>query len=415
MILHVDGDGFFAACEMSRRPDLKGKPVVVGEERGIACAMSYEAKALGITRAMPIFKIKREFPDVVILPSHFELYEMYSEKLYRVLCSHFGQVEWYSIDECFAEIPASYAKKHGSWEKALMFVKQDVQKQLGITFSFGLSSTKVLAKIASKIQKPDGCVVLLESDREDILKKTKINSVWGIGWRLSSHFMKMGIMDASSLVSYPVFPLKGRFGEPVVRLWYELQGIRKLPLETHSRIQKSLQATRSFTATKDKEFIFSELSRNLEILCRRLRRQKLFVKTLGFYLKTSGKPTHYFSADVVLETYTQSPIDTIRKVRDAFDQVFHDGSVYRSTGAVAYAVVPASRIPQDLFGIQKTANRINGYLEALDTIEESFGYGTISLGSSLRSIQKRREDQVARDKKDSYIWNLPLPYLGEVS
>jgi hypothetical protein len=95
--------------------------------------------------------------------------------------------------------------------------------------------------------------------------------------------------------------------------------------------------------------------------------------------------------------------------------VFHNGSVYRSTETVAYAIVPASRIPQDLFGIQKTANRINGYLEALDTIEESFGYGTISLGSSLRSIQKRREDQVARDKKDSYIWNLPLPYLGEVS
>src|SRR3989338_9935236 len=99
-ILHIDGDAFFASCEISRRPDLKGKPVVVGEERGIACALTYEAKALGVYREMPIFKIRQEYPQVAVLSSHFELYEKYRENLVQILRENLPLVESYSIDEC---------------------------------------------------------------------------------------------------------------------------------------------------------------------------------------------------------------------------------------------------------------------------------------------------------------------------
>ena len=85
VILHIDGDAFFASCEIARRPDLLGKPVVVGEDRGIACAMSPQAKKLGVYRGMPVFKIKKEFPDVVVLSSHFELYEKNHENLAEIL------------------------------------------------------------------------------------------------------------------------------------------------------------------------------------------------------------------------------------------------------------------------------------------------------------------------------------------
>ena len=123
-VLHVDGDGFFASCEISRRPDLKGKPVVVGEERGIASAMSYEAKRLGVTRGMPIFKVRQEFPQVTILSSHFELYEQFASALYSILTKHFANVEWYSIDECFAEVPVTYMERFGSWEIAITALKK---------------------------------------------------------------------------------------------------------------------------------------------------------------------------------------------------------------------------------------------------------------------------------------------------
>lgn len=88
VILHVDGDNFFVSCEVARLPHLYGKPVVVGAERGIATAMNVQAKQLGITRGMPVFKIKKEFPSVTILPAHFELYEKYSDNLFSILTNY---------------------------------------------------------------------------------------------------------------------------------------------------------------------------------------------------------------------------------------------------------------------------------------------------------------------------------------
>jgi nucleotidyltransferase/DNA polymerase involved in DNA repair len=97
--VHIDGDSFFAACEIAARPYLRGKPVVVGEERGIATAMSKEAKAIGIVRGDPIFKIKKEFPTVHIIQSHFDLYEKYCKNLFDLLKEVTDNVECYSIDE----------------------------------------------------------------------------------------------------------------------------------------------------------------------------------------------------------------------------------------------------------------------------------------------------------------------------
>src|ERR1700743_1359130 len=104
MILHIDGDAFFAACEVSRNPWLRGKPVVTGQERGIVSAATYEAKRLGIHRAMPIFRVKREFPQVIILPGDYELYGMYATRLYAIARRYARVVEEYGIDECFADL-----------------------------------------------------------------------------------------------------------------------------------------------------------------------------------------------------------------------------------------------------------------------------------------------------------------------
>jgi nucleotidyltransferase/DNA polymerase involved in DNA repair len=103
-ILHIDGDAFFASCEVSRRPDLFGKAVVVGEERGIATALTYPAKHLGIKRGDPIFKIKKEYPNVTILSSHFELYRKFAYNLAEILRDEVDKFEAYSIDECFATL-----------------------------------------------------------------------------------------------------------------------------------------------------------------------------------------------------------------------------------------------------------------------------------------------------------------------
>src|SRR5674476_93267 len=110
LFLHVDGDSFFVSCEVSQHREYRGLPVIVGEDRGIAVAMSYEAKKLGVTRGMPIFRIKKLYPEVVILSHHFDLYHDISNKMHQILESYCQTIEVYSIDECFAVVEPSEIK-----------------------------------------------------------------------------------------------------------------------------------------------------------------------------------------------------------------------------------------------------------------------------------------------------------------
>lgn len=417
-ILHVDGDGFFAACEVARRPDLRGKPVVVGQDRGIACAMTYEAKHLGITRATPIFEIRKKFPEVVILPTHFELYEAYSEKLYRVLCSHLKTVEWYSIDECFAVMPKSMMKRHGSWQAAIQMIKDDVQSQLGITFSFGLADTKVLAKVASKMEKPDGCTVLDEPGREAALQALAIEGVWGIGWKTSEKLRKKGIQSALDFVRRPEEYIQAWFAEPIQVIWHELRGKRISEIHTGHGDKKSLQATRSFSpASDDAQFVWSELSRNVEIACRRLRDQGLVTRSFSVFVKSKSITRRTTGESFNLPFYTQNPSDMLGSVRAVYQDLMrlHPGMRYRATGVSVYGLVRKESLPPDLFGDQEEKFQHDGYLGAVDGIQDKFGHGSISLGSSMKSLARRKLERAGYARTDSYVWNLPLPYLGEVS
>jgi hypothetical protein len=166
LFLHADGDSFFVACEVAKEPQYKGKPVVVGGDRGVAVAMSAEAKKLGVTRGMPVFQIKRDFPTVIVLPHNFDLYNHISRQVYEILCSYLSLVEIYSIDECFALVKPSDVVFAGSPEKLLTEIKHEIQETCGVTYSFGLARTKALAKTASKLNKPNGLVMLLDSEDE---------------------------------------------------------------------------------------------------------------------------------------------------------------------------------------------------------------------------------------------------------
>jgi DNA polymerase-4/DNA polymerase V len=155
-VLHIDGDAFFASCEQARDPQLQGKPVITGKERGIASSMSYEAKARGVTRGMRLFEIKRLCPDAVILPSDYETYSLLSQRLFAIVRRYTPEVEEYSIDEVFADLTGLRRPLRMSYEQMAAKIKHELDTELGFTFSVGLAPNKVLAKIASKWQKPSG-------------------------------------------------------------------------------------------------------------------------------------------------------------------------------------------------------------------------------------------------------------------
>src|SRR3954470_12144212 len=140
IILHLDGDGFFASCEVALNPKLKGLPVVTGQERGIATAMTPEAKALGIHRGMPVFQIRKLYPEAIVVQSNYHNYGIFAQRMYDIVRRFTDRVEEYSIDECFADITGLERHERGqevTYEQIARSIKDTLYRELGMTFSVG--------------------------------------------------------------------------------------------------------------------------------------------------------------------------------------------------------------------------------------------------------------------------------------
>ncbi|MEN6622545.1 MAG: DNA polymerase IV, partial [Smithella sp.] len=163
-IAHIDGDAFFTSCEEAIHPELRGKPLITGGERGIVACASYSAKKIGVKRGVPLHEAKIMCPDLIILPSDYETYSLFSRRMFNIMRRFTPDVEEYSIDEAFTDITGMRRALHSSYEEIALRMKKEIERELGITVSVGLSITKVLAKIASKHQKPAGMTIIKGRD-----------------------------------------------------------------------------------------------------------------------------------------------------------------------------------------------------------------------------------------------------------
>lgn len=389
LYLHVDGDAFFVACELTRRPELKGKAVIVGEDRGIAVAMSAEAKRLGVTRGMPIFQIKKLYPEVVILPHHFDLYHDIASKLHQILESYCQTIEVYSIDECFAVVRPHDVKYFGGEVKLLSELKREIEGTLAVTYSLGLARTKALAKQASKLEKPGGMVALLtKADEVRALKATPIDDIWGIGRQTVPKLRRLGLQTAYDFVNYSDSAIAKNFSEPVQNLKKELRGVRIFEVEGNvdPRDQKSIQATSTFRpASTDPRVIWRELAENTERACENARAIGLVSNKISFFVKTSEFKYHV--GEVKLSEYTADPGEVLDAIEPKFPKLLKKNQRIqriRSTGVTLLGLLRAEAVPRDLFGQQ--AKKLNGQVvdEVADKIRRKFGEGAIKRAASLK-------------------------------
>ena len=195
-ILHVDADGFFAGVEQALNPALRGRPVVTGAERGIIAAASYEAKALGIKRGLQLHEAQALYPDLAVLPSDYETYSLYSQRLFTILRRFTPHVEEYSIDEAFADLQGCDKLLGCAQERVAEKLRDAVRTEMGLTVSVGISLTKTLAKLCSKFRKPDGQTVLRREHLPIMLRRTPIDKVWGIGPASAAKLLARGITTA---------------------------------------------------------------------------------------------------------------------------------------------------------------------------------------------------------------------------
>ncbi|MFA6376761.1 MAG: DNA polymerase IV [Candidatus Paceibacterota bacterium] len=385
-ILHIDGDCFFASCEIALNPKLRGLPVVTGKERGIASSMSYEAKAMGVKRAMSLAVIKKICPNVIILPSDYETYSLFSVRMFDIVRRYTPQVEEYSIDECFADLTGLQRPLNMPYEKMAELIKHDLDTELGMTFSLGLAPTKVLAKVGSKWKKPSGLTIIPGNDAHIFLAKLPLEKIWGIGEATSEYLFKFGLKTALDFAKKDIAWIKGHLTKPHFEIWQELRGISVYPVSTQAKDDyKSISKTKTFTPpSSDKKFIFSQLSKNIENACIKARRYDLAAKKFYFFLKTQD--FKYCGSEIETNTPVNSPTEILGLARQNFEKVYRPGTLYRATGITLVNLETKTDRQMDLFGKSAKAEKFSKIFESVDKLEEKFGKHTVFLGSSFQAI-----------------------------
>lgn len=408
-LLHLDGDSFFVSVELVRLPHLRGRPVVTGSERSIATALSPEAKALGVVRGMPVFQIRERFPEVVILPSHYESYAQYSKRMIDIVRRFTPLVEPYSIDECFAEISVASDKEALSISR---IIQNTIEKELSITVSIGLAETKVLAKIASKWNKPKGITLIPKGKEESFLQKTPISKVWGIGRVSSVEISRLGIKTAWDFALKPRWWVEDFLAKPQMEIWNELRGVRVKPLDIQpDDSQKSISRTQSFGfSTSDRAFLYSELSRHVEDACRQARALKVKAKGFTFFLKTRG--FRIDSREVKLFLPSASPTEILKEISHRFHNLYNPNERYRTTGVTLWGMVPSEKLQPDLFGATHIQDNREKVFRVIDQVQREvrgrFRGQVISLASSLRSEQRH-----GRGDRAFVEYQFAIPFLGD--
>ncbi|MDQ3075930.1 MAG: DNA polymerase IV [bacterium] len=392
LYLHLDGDSFFVACELTTHPDLRGKPVIVGGDRGIAVAMSSEAKKLGVTRGMPVFRIKKLFPEVVILNHHFELYRDISNRMHEILATYATKIEEYSIDECFALVEPYEIGYFGNEKKFLQELKKEIESKLGVTYSLGLARTKALSKLASKLEKPAGLVMLLEKgDEVRALKATSIEDIWGIGRKTVPKLKALGMQTAYDFVNYSAEKIGQQFSRPLVVLQKELSGISimKVESDTDPRDQKSIQSTSTFhPASTDPKVIWREIAENAERACTHSRVICLITSKVAFFVKTSEFKYHF--DEVKLEEFTSDPGIVLNALEPKLLKLLPRGKRIRSTGVILHNLIREETAPHDLFGKQEKAFKKRSIEETADKLRQKFGSDAIKRAVSLKQRGKEQ-------------------------
>jgi len=395
LYLHIDGDSFFVSCELTARPELRGKPVIVGADRGIAVAMSMEAKALGITRGMPVFKIKKLFPEVVILDHHFDLYRDIAKRLFEILSSYFSEIEEYSIDECFALVQPWEVGYFKNERDLLIELKKEIQTKLNVSYSLGLGRTKALSKLASKLEKPNGLVMLLsKEDEARALKATPIDDIWGIGGRTVPKLRQLGMQTAYDFVNFSENKIERDFFAPLLVLKKELGGESILKVESHTdpRDQKSIQSTATFRPPSSEiKIIQREISENVEYACREARALRLLSNKVSFFVKNTE--FKYYFGEVKLAQYTSDPGEILGEIETELPKLVSKKGRIRSTGVMLHNLIREEQAPLDLFGKQEKTIKNLAIETTADKIRKKFGNNIIKRAASLGGKRSNENSQ----------------------
>jgi len=379
-ILHVDLDAFFAAVEQRDHPELRGRPVIVGgggpNQRGVVSAASYEARKFGVHSAMPLVTAGRLCPQGVFLPVNGRKYQAASREVMAILRRFTPLVQPISIDEAFLDVTASRAL-FGDGETIARRIKQSIRDEVGLTASVGVAGTKLVAKIASDLRKPDGLVVVPPGDEAAFLAPLPISRLWGVGEKTAAALREFGVQTIGDLASLPPEAMSRRFGKHGASLVERAAGIDPDPV-AGGEPAKSIGHEHTFDVdTSSREVIERTLLGMADGVAGRLRSAGLKAGTVTLKLRDTSFTT--ITRQVGLEV----PSDLTEPIYEAALGLLRRelrGQRIRLVGVTASNFRERDQLA--MFGVEDP--RRHQTAEALDRIRRKYGERAVTRARLVR-------------------------------
>lgn len=392
-IVHVDMDAFFAAIEQRDNPEYRSKPVIVGSDpklgkgRGVVSTCSYEARRFGIHSAMPISIAYRKCPKAIFLPVDMEKYQDVSRQIREILYSFTPDVEAVSIDEAFLDISGSYhlfgdpsspgpggghGPAAGTPLETCLKIKYKIKKETGLTASVGLAPTKMAAKIASDLKKPDGMVEVTEEGLLDFLRPLDIRRIWGLGGKAEEALNKIGVKTIGELADRDTKELERLFGRNGLHYWELANGIDERAIEPESAA-KSISSETTFSEdTSDEKRIEGALMSLCESVSGRMRGSGVKCKTVTLKIRLEDFKTYTRSLTLAQAT---NFVDTLYKeIKALYNNFDRAGRRLRLVGVRASNMACGN--DRTLFS-EKADERQESVHAAIDKITKKFGSDSI--------------------------------------
>jgi len=388
-ILHIDMNAFFASVEQRANPTLRGRAMAVigSEHRGVVLSPSYEARAFGVRTGMTYGEAKKACPGLVLVPADPAKYSHACEELLRIWQDFTPSVELFSIDEAFLDVTGC-ERLLGDPIRIAIRIKERVWQETGLTCSIGIGPNKLLAKLGSDMQKPDGLVLISSDDVAEVLEQLPVKEICGIGPNLTRALAAMGIRTCGELGRAPLRQLTANFGVMGERLQDMGQGIDDDPVVTlaaqHEEESKSIG--HSMTLTDDCSDI-SMIERHIlqlsEKVGRRLRRGSYQGNTVSLTLRYAD--FHTFSRQKRLRHTVSLGLDVYAAARGILQDIRLDQPIRLVGVSVSGLTKHMAQMP--LFEDERKRTFV---AEAMDDINDRYGEFTVTWGTLAERYRHER-------------------------
>lgn len=367
-ILHVDMDAFYASVEQRDNPDLRGKPLVVGGtgNRGVVAAASYESRQYGIRSAMPMAEARRRCSQLLQVRPRFAVYEQVSRQVFEVFREFTPLVEGLSLDEAFLDVTASL-KLFGTGEDIATRVKSRILETTGLTASVGVAGNKLVAKIASDLDKPDGLVIVTPDNLRRTLDPLPVAVIPGIGPETLTRLRGAGIDTVQDLRCAEAHVLEALFGRFAERTRQRASGIDDRPV-VPQREEKSISAEETYDSDIDNPAVlYARLQGLAERAAGRLRKARLCAGTIQVKIRRADFTTYTRQKSVAHPVNGTGEIDSIARRLLGTWLAEQPGAAIRLLGVGGSQLSPAGQ--RDLFDDTESVESVD---TALDEIRDRF-------------------------------------------